>query len=98
MRILYYPEVGNTNYGFPSAEQCEKYENEKRSEYEDFKRRMIENSSYCKLSKLKDELDRSATIPENTIATCSFDSLAIKGMVNVCQRFVDENKHYLQYY
>lgn len=57
-----------------------------------------DNTATSKLDKLKFNLEKACVIHPETIATCSFDALAIKGMVIVCKEFVEANKDYLNYY
>lgn len=51
-----------------------------------------------KLTVLKIDLENCLYVSPETMATCTFDSLRIKGMVRVCRKFVEENKKYLNYY
>lgn len=60
--------------------------------------RLADNSSSSKFSLLVAELEAAQVIPEGTLATCSYESLAIKAMVKVCQKFVEANKEALNYY
>jgi hypothetical protein len=68
---------------------------------ENYKKRAKEwesKSAASKLDQLRFELSQQVFIPDETIATCTFDALIIKGLVKVCQKFVEENKEYLDYY
>lgn len=60
--------------------------------------RLADNSSSSKFNLLVAELEAARVIPEGTLATCSYESLAIKAMVKVCQKFVEDNKKFLDYY
>jgi len=57
-------------------------------------------SNYPQIVLEKVELDLRAcmNIPEGTIATCSRDSMKVKRMVMVCQKFVETYKEFLNYY
>ena len=73
---------------------CEIYE----ENLEKRRQSWAENSPRTKFDKLVYELEKAYDIHPDTIATCSFTSLQIKGMVKVCQKFAEENKEYLNYY
>lgn len=98
MRTVYYPEKGNKNQVFFSKESCEQYEKQEEEREKRWLEHMETNSPFAKLEKLKRDLEMASTIPSGTIATCSYDCLAIKGMVKVCQTFAEDNKKYLSYY
>lgn len=98
MRTVYYLEIGNTNWGYSSKEECEKYEAKERERVDRWIENMRQNSSAAKLEQLKLDLEKANTIWPGTLATCSYESLAIKGMVQVCQKFIEENKEYLKSY
>lgn len=91
-KTIYY--VDGIYYPFYNKEEAERVE-------EDLKKTFInlkEHSSKHKLEKLILDLKNAEYIPEGTIATCSFDSLGIKNMVKVCQKFAEDHKEYLKYY
>ena len=92
--ITYY--VDGESYPYYDKEQAEKAQiaaNERNQRWEEnFKHPDIV------LEKLVLDLKNSMFIPEGTIATCTMRSLIIKGMVRVCQEFVEKNKEYLNYY
>lgn len=96
MKIIYYPEHGNNHYPFSSKEECLKYEESFRKKELEWKSIIITPKDH--LEKLILNLETAMTIPLGTIATCTFESLQIKGMVRVCQEFAEENKKYLSYY
>lgn len=56
------------------------------------------NEPKAKFDKLKMDLENAMIIAPGTIATCSFLSLQIKGLVQVCKNFYEENKEFLKYY
>jgi len=92
MKILYYAE--NNWMPFSTQEECEKYEAEELVRA----KRWLDNSATSKFEKLKNDLACARSISPGTIVTCSYDSLAIKRMVKVCQSFAEENKAYLSHY
>lgn len=92
MKILYISDYSSRT--FTAKEDCEKFENDLRSKMEEWAKKSAES----KLDKLIFELKEESFIPIGTIATCSYESLAIKRMVKVCQKFVEENKEYLNNY
>jgi len=92
MKTVYFSDY--TNYSFLNKEDCEKHEEEYKKRIENWKK----NTSESKLDKLIFDLNNSVITLPGTIATCSAECLAIKHMVQVCQKFAEENKQYLSYY
>jgi hypothetical protein len=91
--ITYYAD-GIINRGYSTEEEALKAEEQHKKMLESWKK----NSSKGKLDKLIFDLQNACIIHPDTIATCPFESLAIKGMVRVCQQFAEENKEYLSHY
>lgn len=50
------------------------------------------------LEKLINDLDKCQSVWPGTLCTCPYDSIRIKGMVKVCQEFVEKYKEYLKHY
>ncbi len=90
--ITYYSDYSTVPYNSEEdalkAEACHKKINE---EYN-------KNTAKAKFDKLEFELKECLNVWAGTIATCSFDSISIKGMVRVCQKFAEEHKKFLTYY
>ena len=91
-QTLFYAE--GYSHPFSNESDCKKYEDDMKESIARWK----DNSSKSKFEKLKHDLEQSTYIHPSTIATCSFDAIAIKSMVKVCQKFAEENKEYLNYY
>jgi hypothetical protein len=94
---LYYADCTNgflDSRGFATAAEALAVEKQHR----EFEERWKENSPETKLEKLISELNQCQIINPETIATCTFDSIRVKAMVRVCQKFAEENKQYLNYY
>ena len=88
----YYAEgIGRPFY---SKEDCERVE----TELKERQKYWAENSSAAKFDKLTHDLKEAMYIHPDTIATCTMESLVIKGMVRVCQKFAEDHKEYLNYY
>ncbi len=88
----YYAEGSNIPYSsereaLAAEERCKKLDEYWKS-----------NSSSQKLESLQGQLQAAMFVPEEIIATCSHDSLRIKSLVKVCQKFVEDNKGFLNYY
>lgn len=90
--IRYWPSDFSKHFG--TEEECLAYEKKE----EERKKYWEENSPKSKYNELLVKLEKAFVISEDTIATCTFDSLKIKGLVTVCQEFVEKNKEYLKYY
>lgn len=92
--ILYYVD----GISWPFRTQKEALEAE--AKHKEDCARWMENlhSPHTKMEKLIKDLENALHIPEGTIATCTFSALQIKGLVRVCQKFVEEHKEYLNYY
>ena len=56
------------------------------------------NTAKAKYDKLCHDLEKAMIVWEGTMATCTYDTIRIKSMVNICKDFYEENKHNLQYY
>lgn len=54
-------------------------------------------SAEAKLNLLVNDLNKCQNT-EGMVATCSHDTLRIKGMIRVCQKFIEDNKELLKYY
>lgn len=89
---LYYAE--GYSRPFLSEEACLKYEKQQ----EENIKRWKGNLPSSKLEKLKLDLDKAMYVSPSTIATCTHDSIAIKQLIRVCQKFAEENKEYLNHY
>jgi hypothetical protein len=93
MRTLYFADFGGTPYS--SEAECLAAEAKERERQEYWR---THHDPRTKLEQLKAQLDAAMNIDPRTIATCSFDSLQVKGLVRVCQAFAETNKQYLDYY
>ncbi len=84
----------NCFVAFNSEEEAKKYEDERK----ELEAAAVSRSPQVLLKLLIKDLEEAPMIPEGTIATCSFQSLQLKGMVKVCQAFAEKYKEYLNYY
>lgn len=57
-----------------------------------------ENCFEAKYDKLCYDLKEAINVWEGTIATCSFDTIRLKGLTTICKEFYETNKECLKYY
>jgi hypothetical protein len=92
-KIMHYYAEGISEPFFTEEEAIKaEEEHRKRIEY------WTQNSAQAKYDKLCHDLKESLNVWEGTIATCTHDTIRIKGMVIICKDFYEKNKHNLQYY
>lgn len=96
MRTVYYIE--GSNFPYTDLEKAKKAEAKAIEQQKIWQENWQKHNPKLKLDKLISELENCMHIPEYVVGTCTYDSMRVKGMVRVCQKFAEENKIYLTYY
>lgn len=96
MRTVYY--IDGSIWPFTDKDEAEKAELAHKEKQKEWQENWDKHDPRLKLEKLIHELKECMNVWEGTMATCSFDSIRVKGMVRTCQAFAKENKEYLNYY
>lgn len=91
--ITYYYAEG-ISLPFLTKEEALKAEEEYNERRQYWKKNCVE----AKYDKLCYDLKNALNIYEGTIATCSFDTIRLKGLTTICKEFYDTNKECLKYY
>ena len=92
-KITYYYADG-VSQKFLTEEDALKAEEEHKQQIEYWK----QNTAQAKYDKLCHDLKECMNVWEGTIATCSFDTIRLKGLTTICKEFYETNKECLKYY